>query len=163
MTAVLEVSDLTTRFATPDGEVLAADDVGFAIGAGESLGVVGESGSGKTQIFLSIMGLLAKNGRSTGLGALSAARRSSTCRRAQLNEIRGDEIAMIFQDPMTSLNPFLKICAADDRGAARAQGYGRGARRASAGSPCSIWSASPRRRAGSTCIRTSSPAACASG
>ena len=76
MSAVLEVQDLTTRFATPDGEVLAADEVGFAIGAGESLGVVGESGSGKTQIFLSIMGLLAKNGRSTGLGALSAARRS---------------------------------------------------------------------------------------
>ena len=66
MEAVLEVENLSTRFATPDGEVLAADGVGFTIGAGESLGVVGESGSGKTQIFLSIMGLLAKNGRSTG-------------------------------------------------------------------------------------------------
>ena len=53
MTAVvLEVENLSTRFATPDGEVLAADEVGFTIGAGESLGVVGESGSGKTQIFL---------------------------------------------------------------------------------------------------------------
>jgi oligopeptide transport system ATP-binding protein len=108
MTAVLEVQDLTTRFATPDGEVLAADQVGFAIGEGESLGVVGESGSGKTQIFLSIMGLLAKNGRSTGLVQYRG-RDILNLPPRRLNEIRGDEIAMIFQDPMTSLNPFLKI------------------------------------------------------
>ena len=108
MTAVLEVDSLTTRFATPDGEVLAADAVGFAIGEGESLGVVGESGSGKTQIFLSIMGLLAKNGRSTG----SARYRGSEILNMpanRLNKIRGDEVAMIFQDPMTSLNPYLSI------------------------------------------------------
>ena len=108
MSAVLEVQGLTTRFATPDGEVLAADSVGFTIDEGESLGVVGESGSGKTQVFLSIMGLLAKNGRSTG----SAKYRGTeilnlTARR--LNWIRGDEVAMIFQDPMTSLNPYLSI------------------------------------------------------
>jgi oligopeptide transport system ATP-binding protein len=108
MSAVLEVQGLTTRFATPDGEVLAADSVGFTIDEGESLGVVGESGSGKTQVFLSIMGLLAKNGRSTG----SAKYRGTeilnlTARR--LNRIRGDEVAMIFQDPMTSLNPYLSI------------------------------------------------------
>ena len=108
MTAVLEVEGLTTRFATPDGEVLAADHVGFTIGEGESLGVVGESGSGKTQVFLSIMGLLAKNGRSTG----SARYRGTEILNlpaSRLNKIRGDEVAMIFQDPMTSLNPYLSI------------------------------------------------------
>ncbi|MFO1048111.1 MAG: oligopeptide/dipeptide ABC transporter ATP-binding protein [Geminicoccaceae bacterium] len=108
MTAVLEVDSLTTRFATPDGEVLAADAVGFAIGEGESLGVVGESGSGKTQIFLSIMGLLAKNGRSTGSARYRGTEILNMPAR-RLNKIRGDEIAMIFQDPMTSLNPYLSI------------------------------------------------------
>jgi oligopeptide transport system ATP-binding protein len=108
MTAVLEVQGLTTRFATPDGEVLAADEVGFTIGPGESLGVVGESGSGKTQIFLSIMGLLAKNGRSTG-SVRYHGKEILNLPAGQLNEFRGDELAMIFQDPMTSLNPFLKI------------------------------------------------------
>ena len=109
MTAVvLEVENLSTRFATPDGEVLAADEVGFTIGAGESLGVVGESGSGKTQIFLSIMGLLAKNGRSEGSVRYRGKEILNLPARG-LNQIRGDDLAMIFQDPMTSLNPFLKI------------------------------------------------------
>ena len=108
MTAVLEVEGLTTRFATPDGEVLAADGVGFSIGEGESLGVVGESGSGKTQIFLSIMGLLAKNGRSAG-SVRYRGKEILNLPTSELNRIRGDDLAMIFQDPMTSLNPFLKI------------------------------------------------------
>jgi oligopeptide transport system ATP-binding protein len=108
MTPVLEVKDLTTRFATPDGEVLAADHVSFTIGEGESLGVVGESGSGKTQIFLSLMGLLARNGRSTG-SARYRGKEILNLPPGQLNTIRGAKIAMIFQDPMTSLNPFLKI------------------------------------------------------
>ena len=108
MTAVLEVEGLTTRFATPDGEVLAADHVGFTIGEGESLGVVGESGSGKTQVFLSIMGLLAKNGRSTG-SARYRGNEILNLPASRLNKIRGDEVAMIFQDPMTSLNPYLSI------------------------------------------------------
>src|SRR5689334_8200787 len=108
MAAVLEVEDLTTRFATPDGEVLAADGVGFAVGQGESLGVVGESGSGKTQVFLAIMGLLAKNGRSTG-SVRYRGKEILNLPAARLNAIRGDKMGMIFQDPMTSLNPFLKI------------------------------------------------------
>ncbi|MFZ1425670.1 MAG: oligopeptide/dipeptide ABC transporter ATP-binding protein [Geminicoccaceae bacterium] len=106
--AVLEVQNLTTRFATPDGEVLAADAIGFTIDEGESLGVVGESGSGKTQIFLAVMGLLAKNGRSLG-SVRYRGREILNLPAAQLNAIRGARIGMIFQDPMTSLNPFLKI------------------------------------------------------
>jgi oligopeptide transport system ATP-binding protein len=108
MAAVLEVRDLTTRFATHDGEVLAADGVGFTIGEGESLGVVGESGSGKTQIFLSVMGLLARNGRSTG-SVRYRGQEVLNLPAARLNRIRGNRIGMIFQDPMTALNPFLKI------------------------------------------------------
>ena len=105
---VLEVSDLTTRFATHDGEVVAADSVGFAIGAGETLGVVGESGSGKTQIFLAVMGLLARNGRSTG-SVRYRGREILNLRARELNKVRGAAVSMIFQDPMTSLNPYLRI------------------------------------------------------
>jgi len=107
-TPVLQVEDLNVRFQTNDGEVFAANDVSFAIQAGESLGIVGESGSGKSQIFLAVMGLLARNGAASGqvrflgqdiLGLQGAA----------LNTVRGARMAMIFQDPMTSLNPFLRV------------------------------------------------------
>ncbi|TCS60593.1 ABC transporter ATP-binding protein [Varunaivibrio sulfuroxidans] len=108
MTAILDVRDLNTRFTTPDGEVAAVTDLNFAINPGESVGVVGESGSGKTQVFLSIMGLLAKNGRADGSvlfeGAEILNRPGS-----ELDRVRGNKIAMIFQDPMTSLNPHLRI------------------------------------------------------
>src|SRR3546814_11053163 len=66
MPAILDVRNLDTRFATPEGQVHAVNDISFHIAPGESVGVVGESGSGKTQIFLSLMGLLAKNGRTSG-------------------------------------------------------------------------------------------------
>ena len=108
MAPVLEVEHLTTRFATPEGEVAAVSDVSFAIGEGETLGVVGESGSGKTQAFLSIMGLLAKNGRTTG-SARFCGKEILNLPARQLNDIRGVKLSMIFQDPMTSLNPYLRI------------------------------------------------------
>ena len=88
MPAVLEVDDLTTRFATPDGEVAAVSNVGFRIGKRESVGVVGESGSGKTQAFLSIMGLLAKNGRCTGSARFLGQELLNLPAR-ELNRIRG--------------------------------------------------------------------------
>jgi oligopeptide transport system ATP-binding protein len=105
---VLEVRDLTTRFATPDGEVAAVTGVSFGIEAGESVGVVGESGSGKTQTFLSVMGLLARNGRCTGSARFDGRELLGLPAR-QLNRVRGVKLAMVFQDPMTSLNPHLKI------------------------------------------------------
>ncbi|MGE5768419.1 MAG: ATP-binding cassette domain-containing protein, partial [Bacteroidota bacterium] len=108
MTAILDVRKLDTRFATPDGEVHAVNDVSFHIAPGESVGVVGESGSGKTQIFLSIMGLLAKNGQATGSVRYRGKEILGLPAR-ELNKIRGVTLSMIFQDPMTSLNPYLRI------------------------------------------------------
>ena len=96
------------RFATPEGEVAAVSEVSFEVAPGESLGVVGESGSGKTQLFLSIMGLLANNGSSAGSARFRGQELLGLPTR-QLNEIRGVKLAMIFQDPMTSLNPYLRI------------------------------------------------------
>lgn len=108
MVSVLEIESLETRFATPDGEVRAVSDINLQLGEGESLGVVGESGSGKTQLFLSVMGLLARNGRATGRVRY---RGKDILNRpaGELNKIRGNKMSMVFQDPMTSLNPYLTI------------------------------------------------------
>jgi len=108
MSAVLEVRNLQVRFATPDGEVSAVNDVSFDVNAGECVGIVGESGSGKSQLFMAIMGLLARNGRALG----SAKYRDTELLGMpvdRLNKIRGSKLAMIFQDSMTSLTPHLKI------------------------------------------------------
>jgi len=105
---VLSVEALNVTFTTPDGPVHAVHDLNFDVRAGETLGIVGESGSGKSQTVLGLLGLLAANGTASGrvrfdgedLLALPEPR---------LRAIRGARIAMIFQDPMTSLNPYLTI------------------------------------------------------
>jgi len=107
-TPVLEVRDLSVRFATSDGPVYAVNDVAFALGRGQTLGIVGESGSGKSQTMLAMMGLLARNGSATGR-VLHHGRDLLGLPEAELNAVRGDRIAMIFQDPMTSLNPYLTV------------------------------------------------------
>ena len=105
---LLDVHNLTTRFHTHDGEVCAVNDISFAMKSGECLGIVGESGSGKTQVFLSIMGLLAKNGRAEGQVFFDK-QQILGLNTTELNMLRGVEFSMIFQDPMTSLNPYLRI------------------------------------------------------
>ncbi len=105
---LLDVKNLCIRFATHDGEVCAVNDISFSINKGECLGVVGESGSGKTQVFLSIMGLLAKNGHAEG-DAVFMEKQILGLPSVELNHIRGVHLSMIFQDPMTSLNPYLRI------------------------------------------------------
>jgi oligopeptide transport system ATP-binding protein len=105
---LLEVHNLRVRFATQDGEVEAVNGVNFSLAPGETLGIVGESGSGKSQTVLAIMGLLAGNGQASGKVVFSG-KDLLTLGKRELNAVRGANIGMIFQDPMTSLNPFLRI------------------------------------------------------
>ncbi len=106
--SLLEVRNLDVRFSTPDGEVHAVKDLSFELEEGETLGMVGESGSGKTQSVLSLLGLLADNGRSSG-SATFEHRDLLQLSEPEFRTVRGRRISMIFQDPMTSLNPYLTI------------------------------------------------------
>lgn len=107
-TALLQVKDLKVQFATEDGLVTAVNGLNFNLHHGETLGIVGESGSGKSQTAFAILGLLAKNGKTTG-SILFDNKELVGLQQKQLNKIRANDIAIIFQDPMTSLNPYMKI------------------------------------------------------
>ncbi|NBH75880.1 ABC transporter ATP-binding protein [Rodentibacter pneumotropicus] len=105
---LLDVQNLYVNFHTPDGIVTAVNDLNFTLDAGQTLGIVGESGSGKSQTAFALMGLLAQNGKVSG-SAIFDGTQLVNLPTAQLNKIRAEQIAMIFQDPMTSLNPYMKI------------------------------------------------------
>ena len=109
MAPLLEVKNLRTSFRTEDGPVTAVNGLSFTLGAGETLGIVGESGSGKSVTSLSIMRLLASNAAVTSDGLLFNGEDLQKKSEAEMRRIRGHKIAMIFQDPMTSLNPVLTI------------------------------------------------------
>jgi oligopeptide transport system ATP-binding protein len=108
MAKVLIVDDLDVVFSLHKSEVKAVSDLNFVLNEGETLAIVGESGSGKSQAFLAIMGLLAKNGRASGSAMLGDVNLIGLPPE-KLDTYRGRDIAMIFQDPMTSLNPSLKV------------------------------------------------------
>ena len=103
--ALLEVQDLRTSFKTEDGVVKAVDGVSFTVEKGQTLGIVGESGSGKSVTCLTIMGLNSKRNTISSGQALWKGKDLLTAKPSELRKIRGDEMSMIFQDPMTSLNP----------------------------------------------------------
>jgi oligopeptide transport system ATP-binding protein len=106
---LLELQDLQSHLIVKDGVVRAVDGVSFHVDAGETLGIVGESGCGKSVTSLAVLGLLAGNGRVRSGRALFEGRDLIQLKDRALRKIRGREIAMIFQDPMTSLNPVLTI------------------------------------------------------
>ena len=106
--AVLSVVDLGVSFVTPQGEVRAVEAVSLTVGRGECVGVVGESGAGKTQLFLAALGLLPANARVRGSASLGRQPLIGLAQR-ELDRIRGARVGLIFQDPMTSLTPHLRV------------------------------------------------------
>src|SRR6185437_825940 len=108
---LLEVSDLKTHFRTDDGIVKAVDGVSFSVEKGQTLGIVGESGCGKSVTCLTIMGLNPKVNTISSGEVLFKGEDILHTSASKLRQLRGDEVAMIFQDPMTSLNPVYTIGA----------------------------------------------------
>lgn len=106
--SLLTVENLSVSFETNDGQVNAVNQISFSIEKGQSLAIVGESGSGKSQSVFALMGLLARNGRATGRAVLNG-QDILNISVNDLSKIRAQKMAMIFQDPMTSLNPYMRV------------------------------------------------------
>ena len=108
MKNVLELKNVKVNFNTTDGDVAAVRGANITVKAGETIAIVGESGSGKSQLMMGAMGLLAANGMAEG-EALFGNQNLIGMSKDQLNSIRGSKITMIFQEPMTSLDPLYTI------------------------------------------------------
>ena len=158
---VLEVRNLSIRFRTPRGPVLALRNVSVAVPRGSVVGLVGESGSGKSTLALAVMRLMAGNATITEGSLDFAGRDLLALKPAEMQALRGDRLSMVFQDPMTSLNPVRAIglqmldIQYRERGPPRPRSGGRRRR-------CCAGSAFPIASASSSAIPMNSPAACAS-
>jgi peptide/nickel transport system ATP-binding protein len=108
MSPLLQITNLNVRFDTADGEIEAVRNASLAIDEGECLGVVGESGSGKSQLFVAAFGLLTANGRASGSVKYKGEEILGAGLK-RLNALRGSQVTMIFQDPLTSLTPHMRI------------------------------------------------------
>lgn len=109
MGSLLEVRRLRTIFSTYAGQVTAVNDVTFRLDHGEAVGIVGESGSGKSVTMLSLMGLLAENGKVIDGEIVFDGKKLLSLSEKEMQKIRGNEMGMIFQDPMTCLNPVFTV------------------------------------------------------
>ncbi len=159
---ILSVANLRTWFHTRAGIVKAVDDLSFTIGAGETLAIVGESGCGKSMTALSLMRLIPPAGRiesgSVRLGETDLLRLSLR----QMRALRGKDIAMIFQEPMTSLNPVLTVGRQIAEAVALHRNVSRARSNARTPSRCCNACASPNPNSAPANIPTRCPAACAS-
>ena len=152
---ILEIRNLRVEFPTRRGTLVAVDDVSLAVAPGEVLGLVGESGSGKTLTGLAIIGLLERPGRIAVGEVRLEGRRIDNLPHDELRRVRGRRIGVIFQDPLTSLNPLYTIGEQlEETILTHLPLRGR--------SPSCTTSASRLRKRASTSILISSPAACAS-
>ncbi|MFZ4109218.1 MAG: ABC transporter ATP-binding protein [Polymorphobacter sp.] len=106
--ALLEVDDLSVSFTTPRGTVRAVDSVSFSVEPGRCLGIVGESGSGKSQTMLGMLGLLPRNSNLSGSARFNGEEMIGMSR-ARLDQLRGSQLALIFQDSITGLTPHMRI------------------------------------------------------
>ncbi|MFO1174938.1 MAG: oligopeptide/dipeptide ABC transporter ATP-binding protein [Paracoccaceae bacterium] len=106
--ALLDITDLRVSFRTNDGTVNAVNGISLSLDRGQTLGIVGESGSGKSQLAFAVMGLLARNGRASGSVRFDG-QEILNAPATTLNQVRANRIAMVFQDPMTSLNPYMRV------------------------------------------------------
>jgi len=158
---LLEVKGLKVRFATEDGTVRAVDGVDFELDRGKVLGIVGESGSGKSVTAMTILGLTRdKNTRFEG-EVIYKGQNLIELSESGLRDVRGNEIAMIFQDPMTSLNPVYTVGDQIVEAIRTHEGRTNARRRGAPSSSCAR-SGSRTPSSAWTTTRTSSPAACAS-
>ena len=158
---LIAVRDLRVAFDTPAGRAVTVDGLSFDVRAGETLGIVGESGSGKSMTSLAILGLLPSRAEVSG-SIMLRGRELLGLSDKEMREVRGKEVAMVFQDALAALNPVMTV--GDQLVEAMAVHHAEGGKDACAPAPssCSSWSASRLPGVACASIPTSSPAACGS-